>query len=105
MDSNRNCASAPSLESIFRARVSKIVFRQHRSIAWCERFPRHVAFPLNCGRIVARSETTLRAISRQSVIRLSLGLLVVALKRLSQMPNDDADLRQHWARLSIDGYR
>src|SRR5436190_24291754 len=28
--SNRNCASAPSLESIFRARVSKIVFRQHR---------------------------------------------------------------------------
>src|SRR5213595_4329878 len=30
--SNRNCASAPSLESIFRARVSKIVFRQHRPI-------------------------------------------------------------------------
>src|SRR5436190_4335496 len=28
--SNRNCASSPSLESIFRARVSKIVFRQHR---------------------------------------------------------------------------
>src|SRR5436305_198904 len=31
--SNRNCASAPSLESIFRARVSKIIFRQHRPIA------------------------------------------------------------------------
>jgi hypothetical protein len=30
---NQRCALAPDLESILRARMSKIVFRQHRPVA------------------------------------------------------------------------
>jgi hypothetical protein len=42
-----------------------------QSIAWYERFPRHVGFTLNCGRIVARNETTLRANERHRARRHS----------------------------------
>src|SRR5205807_1356942 len=55
--SNRNCGSAPSLESIFRAGVSKIVFRQHRSIASVEQRRWYVGFTPDSGHGAALPRT------------------------------------------------